>query len=161
MELEAVRRILEKGNEGDEEGKKKNASTIESLPPKFFESFMLEGVRPELIQPGRLLCSFKVPYRLLNAGNSLHGGATATLVDLTGSAAMYTVIGDRPSGVSVEINVSYLDAAYVDEEIEIEAKVLRVGKAIAVVSIEFRNKATGKIIAQGRHTKYLLATSKM
>lgn len=48
-----------------------------------------------------------------NSGNFLHGGATATLVDLVGSAAIYTV-GAPMTGVSVEINVSYLDAAYAD-----------------------------------------------
>jgi hypothetical protein len=48
-----------------------------------------------------------------NTGNFLHGGATATLVDLVGSAVIFTV-GAPATGVSVEINVSYLDAAYVD-----------------------------------------------
>lgn len=48
-----------------------------------------------------------------NSGNFLHGGATATLVDLVGSAVMHTV-GAPMTGVSVEINVSYLDAAYAD-----------------------------------------------
>lgn len=48
-----------------------------------------------------------------NAGNFLHGGATASLVDLVGSAVIYSY-GYSSSGVSVEINVSYLDAAYVD-----------------------------------------------
>ena len=43
----------------------------------------------------------------------MHGGATATLVDLVGTAAMCTV-GAPASGVSVEINVSYLDAAFAD-----------------------------------------------
>ncbi|KAK7282177.1 hypothetical protein RIF29_10772 [Crotalaria pallida] len=47
------------------------------------------------------------------------------------------------------------------EEIEIEARALRVGKAVAVISVEFRKKKTGKIFAQGRHTKYLAITSKM
>lgn len=46
-----------------------------------------------------------------NAGNFLHGGATATLVDVVGSAVIYTV-GAPVVGVSVEINVSYLDVAY-------------------------------------------------
>lgn len=46
-----------------------------------------------------------------NGGNFLHGGATATLVDLVGSAVIFTV-GAPFTGVSVEINVSYLDAAY-------------------------------------------------
>lgn len=50
---------------------------------------------------------------------------------------------------------------FIQEEIEIEAKVLRVGKAVAVVSVELRKKDTGKIVAQGRHTKYLAISSKM
>lgn len=47
------------------------------------------------------------------------------------------------------------------EEIEIEAKTLRVGKIVGVVTVELRKKETGKIIAQGRHTKYLPLPSKM
>lgn len=43
----------------------------------------------------------------------MHGGATATLVDLVGSVAIHTV-GAPNTGVSVEINVTYLDSAYAD-----------------------------------------------
>ncbi|KDP24210.1 hypothetical protein JCGZ_25867 [Jatropha curcas] len=154
MDLEKVKRFLEKEDDG------KNRSAIEEMPLRFFERFVMQGIRVDLIEPGRLVCSMKVPPRLLNAGNFLHGGATATLVDLVGSAVIYTV-GAPFTGVSVEINVSYLDAAYADEEIEIDARVLRVGKAVGVVSVEFRKKETGKIIAQGRHTKYLAVSSKM
>jgi len=45
----------------------------------------------------------------------LHGGATAALVDVVGSAVIPTVgYSGLNTGVSVEINVSYLDAAYLD-----------------------------------------------
>ncbi|GKV49540.1 hypothetical protein SLE2022_288840 [Rubroshorea leprosula] len=151
---ESVKRYLEKGG-GEND---KNAASIDGMPLRFFERFIMQGLRTDLIEPGRVICSMKVPPRLLNAGKFLHGGATATLVDLVGSAVILTL--GLPTGVSVEINVSYLDAAYADEEIEIESKALRVGKAVAVVSVELRKKETGKIIAQGRHTKYL-AVSKM
>ncbi|KAF5751759.1 acyl-coenzyme A thioesterase 13-like [Tripterygium wilfordii] len=157
MEMEAVRGYLEKGGGEDN----KNASTINGMPSRFFERFIMDGLKIDLIEPGRVVYSFKVPQRLLNAGNSLHGGATATLVDLLGSAVVFTVGGAPTTGVSVEINVSYLDAAYADDELEIEAKALRIGKAIAVVSVEFRNKTTKKIIAQGRHTKYLQVASRL
>lgn len=50
---------------------------------------------------------------LKNVANSLHGGATAALVDVVGSAVILTVEGVTTTGVSVEINVSYLDAAFV------------------------------------------------
>ncbi|KAJ1386502.1 Thioesterase domain [Sesbania bispinosa] len=143
MDLEAVKRYLEKGGE--------TASMVDELPPRFLEPLIMNGLRVDLIEPGRL-----------NGANSLHGGATAALVDVVGSAAIPTVGYAAPStGVSVEINVSYLDAAYVDEEIEIEARALRVGKAVAVISVEFRKKKTGKVFAQGRHTKYLAISSKM
>ncbi|CAL5368924.1 unnamed protein product [Camellia sinensis] len=170
MDLESVKKYLERDGS-------RNATTIDEMPSKFFEPFVMQGLSIDLLEPGRLICSMIVPPRLLNTGNFLHGGATATLVDIVGSAVICTV-GAPFTGVSVEINVSYLDAAYVgvvyqnldvyawdfvrdQEEIEIESKVLRVGKAIAVVSVELRKKKTGKIIAQGRHTKYLAVSSKI
>ncbi|KAK8693236.1 hypothetical protein V6N13_070829 [Hibiscus sabdariffa] len=157
MDLETVKKYLEKG--AGEDGNK-NASTINGMPSRFFENFIIHGLHVDQIEKGRVLCSMKVPPRLLNAGNFLHGGATASLVDLVGSAVVYTY-GASSSGVSVEISITYLDAAYVGEEIEIEAKALRVGKTVAVITVEFRKKKTGKIIAQGRHTKYLAVQSKM
>ncbi|XP_050369490.1 uncharacterized protein LOC126787647 [Argentina anserina] len=151
IDMDAARRYLEKEGE--------TAASMDTLPDKFFEPFIMKGIQVDRIERGTIVCTFKVPPRLLNGGGFLHGGATATLVDLIGSAAIFTV-GAPTVGVSVEINISYLDSAYAGEEIEIEAKTLRVGKAVAVVSVEFRKK-TGKIIAQGRHTKYLALASKL
>ncbi|CAK9139402.1 unnamed protein product [Ilex paraguariensis] len=153
MDLDSVKRFLEKGSPND-------SSVIDSMPYRFFEPFVIQGLKVDLIEPGHIICSMKIPTRLLNSGNSLHGGATAMLVDVVGSAVIYTV-GAPMTGVSVEINVSYMDAAYAGEEIEIESKALRIGKAIAVVSVELRKRKTGKIIAQGRHTKYLAVSSKL
>ncbi|XP_007048644.2 PREDICTED: acyl-coenzyme A thioesterase 13 [Theobroma cacao] len=150
MDMETVKEYLENSAniDGDE------------LPLRFFERLIMHGLRVDLIETSRVICTFKVSPRLLNGSNYLHGGVTATLVDLVGSAAVYTV-GAPFTGVSVEINVSYMDAAYADEEIEIEARALHVGKAVAVLSVEFRKKNTGKIIAQGRHTMHLSLPSKM
>nr|GEV85257.1 acyl-coenzyme A thioesterase 13 [Tanacetum cinerariifolium] len=153
MNLESAKNYLEKTSSGA------SANDIDSMPFKFFEPMIMSGLKVDLIERGRLLCSMIVPQRLLNVANSLHGGATAALVDVVGSAVIMTVDRATTTGVSVEINVSYLDAAFVGDEIEIEAKALRVGKAVAVVTVEFRNKKTGKIIAQGRHTKYLAGES--
>lgn len=47
-----------------------------------------------------------------NVDNSLHGGATAALVDVVGSSVILTYDRATTTGVSVEINVSYLNAAY-------------------------------------------------
>ncbi|KAJ6926977.1 hypothetical protein NC651_011157 [Populus alba x Populus x berolinensis] len=156
MDLESVRRYIEKGGHEDD----KRASKIEEMPLRFFERFVLEGLHIDLIEPGRVVCSMKVPPRLLNGSDCLHAGATAMLVDVVGSAALIAA-GVFLSGVSVEINVSYLDAAYADDEIEIEARVLRAGKAVGSASVDFRKKKSGAIIAQGRHTKYFRISSKI
>ncbi|XP_068324130.1 uncharacterized protein [Pyrus communis] len=150
--MEMVKLFLEKKGE--------MAVAMDTLPDKFFEPFIMKGVKVDLLEPGRIVCSFKVPPRLLNGGNFMHGGATATLVDLVGSAALLSS-GAPNFGVSVEINVSYLDSAFPGEEVEIESRTLRVGKSVGVVSVELRKKKTGKIIAQGRHTKYLAVSSKL
>ncbi|KFK42770.1 hypothetical protein AALP_AA1G037200 [Arabis alpina] len=158
MDLESVKKYLEGEETENNEGA--DSSKVTKLPNRFIERFVTQGVKVDLIEPGRIICSMKIPPHLLNAGNFLHGGATATIVDVIGSAVVYTS-GLTQTGVSVEINVSYLDAAFLNEEIEIEARTLRVGKAVAVVSVELRKKKNGKIIAQGRHTKYLAPRSKL
>ncbi|PQQ21753.1 acyl-coenzyme A thioesterase 13 isoform X1 [Prunus yedoensis var. nudiflora] len=105
------------------EKKGEMAITMDGLPNKFFEPFIMKGIQVDLLEPCRIVCSFKVPPRLLNGGNLMHGGATTTLVDLIRLAAILTV-GTPSFGVSVEINVSYLDSAYPGEEVEVEAKAL-------------------------------------
>ncbi|KAL0724045.1 hypothetical protein Bca4012_038644 [Brassica carinata] len=135
MNLELAKQYLE-GVKNDEDGRE---SKVANLPQRFIERFVAKGIKVDLVETGRIVCSMKVQPHLLNAGNFLHGGATATLVDVIGSAVIYTT-GASHSGVSVEINVSYLDSAFLDEEIEIESKALRVGKAVAVVSVELRKK---------------------
>ena len=50
---------------------------------------------------------------LQNSGNRLHGGAITSLVDIVGSAAIFAT-GAKYSGVSVEINVTFMAAAPFD-----------------------------------------------
>ncbi|VVA38864.1 PREDICTED: acyl-coenzyme A thioesterase 13, partial [Prunus dulcis] len=44
---------------------------------KFFESFIMEGIKVDLLEPGRIVCPFKVPHCLLKGGNFMRGGAYA------------------------------------------------------------------------------------
>jgi len=126
--LESVKRYLEK----------RLTSTVDDeFPPKFLEPFILRGLRLDLIQPGRVVFSMNIPPRLLvrilptlfplyivlfffllklinlqNSGKYLHVGAIVTLVDVVGAIAIPTAGFPLDTGVSLEINVSCLDAAY-------------------------------------------------
>ncbi|KAL6885874.1 hypothetical protein ACP4OV_010135 [Aristida adscensionis] len=154
MDPEAVRRTLEPTASAEE--------ITGSSPPRlhFYDPFVLNGITVDAAEHGRLLCSFVVTPRLASPAGYLRSGVTATLADQVGSAVFYCS-GLASSGVSVEISMSYVDAAAVGEEIEVEGKLLRAGKSVGTVSIDFRKKKTGKLMAQGRHTKYLAASSKL
>ncbi|KAF8714767.1 hypothetical protein HU200_027292 [Digitaria exilis] len=154
MDPEAVRKSLQPTASAEE--------ITGSTPARlhFYDPFVLSGVSVESAEHGRLLCSFVVAPRHASPAGYLRSGVTATLADQIGSAVFYCS-GLPSSGVSVEISVSFVDAAAVGEEIEVEGKLLRAGKSVGVVSVDFRKKKTGKLMAQARHTKYLAASSRL
>uniref|UniRef100_A0A8D0KUU1 Acyl-coenzyme A thioesterase 13 n=1 Tax=Strix occidentalis caurina TaxID=311401 RepID=A0A8D0KUU1_STROC len=104
--------------------------------------------------PGKVVCEMKVEEEHTNRGGTLHGGLTATLVDVVSTAALLYTERAVP-GVSVDMNITYTSAAKIGEEILITAQILKQGRSIAFASVDLTDKATGKLIAQGRHTKYL------
>ncbi|CAM4632962.1 hypothetical protein PO909_004811 [Leuciscus waleckii] len=104
--------------------------------------------------PGKVVCEMKVEEEHTNRGGTLHGGLTATLVDVISTTAiMYTERG--APGVSVDMNITYMNAAKIGEDILITAQVLKQGRTLAFATVDLTNKANGKLIAQGRHTKHL------
>ncbi|KAJ0463447.1 putative acyl-CoA hydrolase [Helianthus annuus] len=107
MDYEWVKNYLEKTRSGA------SSNDIVSVPSSLFEPLIMSGLKVDLIERGRVICSMKVPPRLLNVDNSLHGGAIAALVDVVGGTAFPTINNNTNTGVSMEINVSYLDAACV------------------------------------------------
>ncbi|CAI5690739.1 acyl-coenzyme A thioesterase 13 [Oreochromis aureus] len=104
--------------------------------------------------PGKVVCEMRVDEEHTNRGGTLHGGLTATLVDVVSTMAiMYSERG--APGVSVDMNITYMNAAKMGEDVLITAQVLKQGRSLAFATVDLTNKVTGKIIAQGRHTKHL------
>ncbi|CAK8568033.1 unnamed protein product [Lathyrus sativus] len=93
-ELESVKKYLEKGES--------STANVE-FPLKFLEPLILDGLRLDLIQPGRVVFSMNIPH---NSAKYLHGGALVTPVDLVGAAAIPAAGFPLETGVSVQINVS-------------------------------------------------------
>ncbi|XP_058474780.1 acyl-coenzyme A thioesterase 13 [Solea solea] len=104
--------------------------------------------------PGKVVCEMRVEEEHTNHGGTLHGGLTATLVDVISTVAI--MYSDRGApGVSVDMNITYMNAAKIGEDVLITAQVLKQGRTLAFATVDLTNKATGKPIAQGRHTKHL------
>ncbi len=113
----------------------------------------LGGLEVLTIGDGRVACALTVTEALSNSYGTLHGGATATLVDVVGTLAALSVDPLRP-GVSVEMNQSFVRAAKVGEVLRIEGRCLKAGARLAFTEVDILN-ARGEIVATGRHTKAL------
>ena len=104
-------------------------------------------------------CTIQVTPGLTNNFGTLHGGATATLIDVVGTLALLGRDPMRP-GVSVEMNQSVGAAAKEGETLHCYGTVLKSGKVLGFTEVEVRGEpaadgALGRLIATGRHTKFL------
>ncbi|CAH2284491.1 Hypothetical predicted protein [Pelobates cultripes] len=115
---------------------------------------VLQKVELVSASPGKVVCEMKVEEEHTNRGGTLHGGLTATLVDVISTAALVHTERAAP-GVSVDMNITYMNAAKIGDSILITAQVLKQGRSLAFATVDLTNKVTGKMIAQGRHTKHL------
>nr|XP_025880703.1 acyl-coenzyme A thioesterase 13 isoform X2 [Oryza sativa Japonica Group] len=103
MDPEAVRRSLEPTALSKEVVGPASASLR-------YDAFALTGVRIDAAEHGRLLCSFVVTPRIASPAGYLLSGVTATLADQLGSG-VFLSSGIGTSGVSLELNLSYVDVA--------------------------------------------------
>nr|XP_045014254.1 acyl-coenzyme A thioesterase 13-like [Jaculus jaculus] len=103
--------------------------------------------------PGKVTCEMKVEEQPMNKLGTLHGGMTATLIDCISTVALLCLESGAP-GVSVDMNIKHLSPAKIREEVVITAHILKQGRTLAFASVDLTKKATGKLTAQGRHTKH-------
>ena len=105
---------------------------------------------------GRCVAALVIDEEHTNKGGTLHGGFSALLVDNISTLALTLPDGQPFSyGVSVNMDLSYLKAAKLGEEILIEANVLKRGRTLAFLEVELRNRSTNELLVKGSHTKYI------
>ncbi|XP_058114254.1 uncharacterized protein LOC131257394 [Magnolia sinica] len=128
---------------------------------KALEQLALSGIQVLQSETGRILCSFVVPKRLADRDGNWHMGAMATVIDDVGAAAIVSIVGWSKS--SVDFNISYFSTVMIDEEVEIEGRVLGHKGKLSSVIVEVRKKGSGQIVAMGKQwmkTTFHLARSK-
>ncbi|XP_057442299.1 uncharacterized protein LOC130734029 [Lotus japonicus] len=125
----------------------------------FYEFFTLTGIRVDRVQPGFITCSFKVPPRLADRNGKLASGTIATLVDVVGGAVIHEE--GLPMHVSVDMSISFLSTANVGDELEITSRLLGRKGGYSGTIVVLKNKATGELIAEGRHSLFGRHKSKM
>jgi len=120
--------------------------------------FLLSDAEIYYAAPGLIVARLTVTANHINAGGGLHGSVTATIVDWAGGLCIAAYDCRQKTGVSVEINVSYVSIVKVGDIIDIEGKAEKVGSNIAFTTVEIHqivNDTRKKLVATGRHTKFV------
>lgn len=103
---------------------------------------------------GKVTFDLHIHKQHTNRLNILHGGTIASMVDLGGSLAVASM-GLYSTGVSTDLNVSYLSAGgKAGDKIRVIAECEKMGKTLAFTHMKFFN-AKGDMFARGSHTKFI------
>ncbi|XP_075234358.1 acyl-coenzyme A thioesterase 13-like [Lycorma delicatula] len=103
---------------------------------------------------GKCTAEMTVEEEHTNRNGTLHGGYTATIVDMITSMALVTN-KQAIAGVSVDMHISYLKSASLGDQILIEAKTNKVGRTLAFLDVVIKKKESGDLVATGSHTKFV------
>ncbi|KAI8975020.1 putative PaaI_thioesterase family protein [Pilobolus umbonatus] len=120
--------------------------------PGGYDSLVLSGLKLISTLNGRITAEFPVEKKHLNRLGSVHGGLLATVVDVGGSLAIASK-GFYATGVSTDINISYISGAKEGETIRVDARVDKLGKTLAFTTIELYSD--DRLVALGRHNKFV------
>lgn len=87
-----------------------------------FDQLFLRGLTNIKAEVGRLTCELPVGEHLVNKKLALHGGVTASIVDVIGHAGCITV-DPCPGGWTLGLTVHYLTPAPIHHVLLIDARV--------------------------------------
>ncbi|RZC90548.1 hypothetical protein C5167_029683 [Papaver somniferum] len=122
------------------------------LKGSMIETQVLQNLYPIRVWRDLIHCNFVVPQSLSDGDGRWRAGAIATLIEIIGACAVYTSVGNL--SVSVEFNVSYFSTGKIQEEVEIEAKVLLGHKGnLSSVVVVIKKKQNGDLVAIGKQWK--------
>src|SRR6185436_3370512 len=96
------------------------------------------GARIVSYGEGQARLELDVTEPLQNVNGTLHGGAIATLVDHAGTVAIISADREGRAGVSTDLTVSFLSSAPGGSTVIADARVLKIGKTLAFVSVDVR-----------------------
>ncbi|KAL9252288.1 Acyl-coenzyme A thioesterase 13-like protein [Drosera capensis] len=126
-----------------------------------FSDLIRGFVEVDRIERGRVSCSFSVKPPIVNPYKGLHGGVVASLAERVSTACARTVVPEDRELFLGELSTSYLSAAPLDAEVVVVASLVRSGRNITVVCVEFRLKQTGKLAYTAHATFFNLPGSKL
>ncbi|VDP81562.1 unnamed protein product [Echinostoma caproni] len=101
-----------------------------------------------------LTCRFLVSQAEVNSLRTLHGGYITGAVDFVSTIDLIR-LGHRKH-VSVHLGVDFMRPGKYESWIRVDSYVQSKGQRLAFCDVLFYDEATGKLLAKGTHTKFLI-----
>ncbi|MCL7024412.1 hypothetical protein MKW94_024957 [Papaver nudicaule] len=127
----------------------------------FVSDMMRNLLKIDLIEPGRIICHLTVKRLVTNAYGTFHGGTVAGVAELVAMACARTVVSEDRDLFLGEMSMSYLSASAINVDLEIDGRIVRSGRNVTTVSVEFRVKGTEKLVYTARATFFAEPVSKL
>jgi uncharacterized protein (TIGR00369 family) len=102
-----------------------------------WQTYDLHGTFDQVVGPfyfrpdpdGRMRCAFRAEPKHMNAGNRMTGGCLMTFADIALFQTAYQEM-EGASGVTVSLNSTFVDGAWVGDLIEATGEVVKAGKSL-------------------------------
>ncbi|XP_022934057.1 acyl-coenzyme A thioesterase 13-like [Cucurbita moschata] len=127
----------------------------------FYSDISRNHLRQLSLERGRITYLLIVKPVVSNIYGFLHGGFVAAAAEFSSIACARTVLGEDKALFLGELSISYLSGAPQNAEVVVDASVLRSGKSLTIISIEFRLQKTGKLVYTARSTLYSMPMPKL
>ncbi|XP_075094350.1 uncharacterized protein LOC107804045 isoform X2 [Nicotiana tabacum] len=106
------------------------------------------------IHPGKVSCILSVKPAISNVYQSMHGGAVGAVAERVSIACARTVVGKDKELFLGELSMSYVSAAPSNSEVVVDGSVIRSGRNLTVVAVDFRLKDSRKLVYTSNATFY-------
>jgi uncharacterized protein (TIGR00369 family) len=113
----------------------------------------LLGMNVSRVHSDGITMEMEATSTLTNVLGTLHGGATASLIDAAIGVALIGQLGGRPA-TTVELKLNYLRPA-THGKVRARSKIIKIGKTLAVATAEVHD-SHGHLIAMGSATYLML-----
>ncbi|XP_061340133.1 uncharacterized protein LOC133286700 [Gastrolobium bilobum] len=112
----------------------------------FYNGFLRSFIKVDHIQRGRIACTVVAKAQICNAFGTLHGGFIGSLVEILSTACARTVVAEDKELFLGGVSISYLSGTPMNEEVLANASVVKTGRNLTVVALEFKLKKTGNLL---------------
>ncbi|GMI66876.1 hypothetical protein like AT3G61200 [Hibiscus trionum] len=128
---------------------------VENYGSKDFYSVILcNHLKTHTVQRGHVTCFTTVKPIITNSFGGLHGGVVAAMAERVAIATARTVVGEDKDIFLGELAISYLSSATINAELIVDGSVIRSGRNITLIAIEFKMRETEKLVYSSRATFY-------